>query len=591
MMDTRRLILFGIFAFALLQLWGNWQKYQAALNAPAQPQTVPTLPGAPSGPASIPNAGTPPQTSALPGAAPSAPALPGAVATVAAAGATTVEVTTDFLIARISTDGAGLRYLALTQHKDSADKDKDLVLLGTHDYAAETGLFPLADGLALPTHRSMFTVAPGDYSMKPGQDQVKVRFESAAGPVKVAKIYTFHRGSYLIDVDYEISNGSGAAIAPQAYMELQRDGNPPAGETKFMSTFTGAAFYTDKDKFKKEAFSDIEKKAKEKEDIQPVEPADDGWVAIIQHYFTAAWLPEGSTHRRFYARKISDDLYSAGVILPVGTIAPGATGSLKARLFAGPQEVDKLEAAAPGFDRVKDYGWLRIIAEPMYLFLRFLHGYLGNWGLAIITLTLTVKLIFFPLSAASYKSMARMKKVTPKMTALREKYANDRMKMNQAMMELYKTEKINPLGGCFPVLIQIPVFISLYWALLATVELRHAPFYGWITDLSAPDTLFGTLPLFGGVPVGLLPIMMAVSMFLQTRMNPTPPDPVQAKMMMFMPIIFSALFFFFPAGLVLYYVVNNILSIAQQWSITRLIEGKGGRKAEPHGGAAAARRR
>jgi YidC/Oxa1 family membrane protein insertase len=569
MMDTRRIILFAIFCFSLVMLWDAWQKQQAKINGPLTSEVVPGKASAPAAPSDIPRLGSQPAPSAVPGAAPAAGAasVPGAPA--AAAAATMTEVKTDLFIAGISSEGGTLRYLEFTQHKDANDKDKDFVLFGTHDYAAETGLLPLGPGADLPTHRSMFTVVPGNTALKPGEDQLKLRLEATAGAIRVAKIYTFHRGSYLIDVDYEIANGGPAPIAPTAYLQLERDGKPPAGETRFMSTFTGAAFYTDKEKFKKESFADIEKGKAE-----PTEPADDGWVAIIQHYFTAGWLPQGNAHREFYTKKVGEDLYSAGLLIPVGSIAPGATGSLKAKLYAGPEEIDRLREAGPGFDRVKDYGWLRLIAEPMYQLLNFLHGYLGNWGLSIIALTLIVKGIFFPLSAASYKSMARMKKVTPKMTAIREKFGDDRMKMNQAMMELYKTEKINPLGGCLPVVIQVPVFISLYWALLATVELRHAPFYGWITDLSAPDTLFGTLPFLGGIPVGLLPIIMATSMFLQTKMNPAPPDPVQAKMMAVMPIVFSAFFFFFPAGLVLYYVVNNILSIAQQWSITRLIVDK-----------------
>jgi len=569
-MDTRRLILFVIFSFSLVMLWEAWQKQQAALHPPAQTQST-QAPGAP-GAGAVPQPNSPLATPAVPGAsaAGAVPALPGSAGVAGSATSAKAVVKTDLMTAEIVSDGGDLRYVSLSQHKDSLDKNKDFVLLGTHNYYAQTGL--LAAGLALPTHQSPFTLVPGNYELKSGENEVKVRLEAAAGAVKVAKIYTFHRGSYAIDVTYEINNGGTTPIVPSAYLQLIRDDKAPAGETRFMQTFTGAAFYTEKDHFKKQDFGDIGK-AKP----VPVEPADNGWVAMVQHYFTTAWLPQGNLKREFYTRKIGDDLFSAGVFLQIGSIAPGATGSVTAKLYAGPEEVDSMEKLAPGLQRVKDYGWLDIIAQPMYQLLKFLHGYLGNWGLSIIALTVIIKGIFFPLSAASYKSMARMKKVTPKMTAIREKYGSDRMKMNQAMMELYKTEKINPLGGCLPIVIQIPVFISLYWALLATVEMRHAPFYGWITDLSAPDTLFGTIPGIN-MPVGLLPIIMAISMFLQTKMNPTPPDPVQAKMMTIMPIVFSVFFFFFPAGLVLYWVVNNVLSIAQQWSISRLIEGKGGKK-------------
>jgi YidC/Oxa1 family membrane protein insertase len=385
----------------------------------------------------------------------------------------------------------------------------------------------------------------------------------------VVKTYTFHRGSYAIDVAHEITNGTAAAIVPSIYLQMLRDGKSPAGESKFLQTFTGAGFYTNAEKFHKQDFSDIEKNK-----AVPVKAADDGWVGMIQHYFATAWLPLGTAKREFYSKKVAEDLYSAGVIVAAGSVAPGASTTLASKLYVGPQDQDRLKELAPGLELVVDYGWLTIIAQPMFWLLKWLHTMLGNWGLAIIALTVIIKGAFFPLSAASYKSMARMKKVTPRLTQIRERYGNDRMKMNQAMMELYKEEKINPLGGCFPILIQIPVFIALYWTLLATVEMRHAPFYGWITDLSAPDTLFGTLPGLD-MPVGLLPIIMAVSMFIQTKMNPTPPDPIQAKMMMIMPVVFSVFFFFFPSGLVLYWVVNNVLSIAQQWQITRMIQSGG----------------
>lgn len=565
-MDTRRLILFCIFSFSLVMLWEAWQKQQAALHAPPAAATKPVGPstGAVPTPSSLPTPGA-----ATPGAVPTLPATvatpAGSVsgaAQVSAVGPASVRIKTDLVTADISAEGGDLRYLSLSQHKDSQDKDKDLVLLGSHNYYAQTGL--LAQGATLPNHQTPFTIVPGSYELKDGQDELKVRLEASTGTTKVAKIYTFHRGSYAIDVNYEITNGGANPLAPSVYLQLVRDNKSPAGETRFMQTFTGAAFYTADKHFQKQDFSDI---AKGKS--VPVDPADNGWVAIVQHYFTTAWLPQGNAKREFYTRKLSEELFSAGVFLPVGTIAPGATGNFAAKLYAGPEEVESMAKLAPGLELVKDYGILKIIAQPMYELLKFLHGFLGNWGLAIIALTVIIKLVFFPLSAASYKSMAKMKKVTPKMTAIREKYGNDRMKMNQAMMDLYKTEKINPLGGCFPILIQIPVFISLYWALLATVEMRHAPFYGWIHDLSAQD------------PYYILPLIMAVSMFLQTKMNPTPPDPVQAKMMTIMPIVFSIFFFFFPAGLVLYWVVNNILSIAQQYWITRLIEGgKGDKKTE-----------
>ena len=567
-MDTRRLILFFIFSFSLVMLWDAWQKQQAKLNTPQVSAVagVSTTPAAgvpvPSAPLAVPSAGVP--ASVAPGV-PAAPVAPVATAKVT--------VKTDVLLAEIVSEGGDLRYLEFLQHKSTLDKTKNFIMLGPqHSYFAQTGL--LAAGVELPTHKTMFSLPAGAMELKAGENKVAVRMEAQAGAIKVAKTYTFTRGSYVIDVGYEIVNGGATPIAPSAYLQLVRNGKAPDGDSQFLQTYTGSAFFSDKEKFLKQDYGDIEK-AKP----VPIKPAPDGWAGMIQHYFAVAWVPpkEGpgsnwnNVVREFYTKKVAENLYSAGMIVPAGTAAPGTTLKFDARLFAGPQDQDYLEKVQPGLNLVVDYGWLTILAQPMFELLKWLHSVLGNWGLAIIALTVLIKAAFFPLSAASYKSMARMKKVTPRLTALRERYGNDRMKMNQAMMELYKEEKINPLGGCLPILIQIPVFIALYWTLLASVEMRHAPFYGWITDLSAPDTLFGTIPGLN-MPVGLLPIIMAVSMFIQTKMNPTPPDPIQAKMMTIMPIVFSIFFFFFPAGLVLYWVINNILSIAQQWQITKMIE-------------------
>ncbi len=542
-MDTRRLILFFIFSFSLVMLWDAWQKQHA------KPPVAAAGP-APARDAGIPQPTVPLQVPTVPGAVPGVPVAPLA-APAAAAGKMVVK--TDVLSAQIVSEGGDLRFVELLQHKDTMDKNRNFVLLGEHSYFAQTGL--LAQGIELPTHKTAFNLPAGVFELKAGEAKLNVRLEAVQNGIKVAKIYTFTRGSYAIDVAYEVTNGGSMPIAPSVYLQLLRDGKAPAGDSQFLQTYTGPVFYTDVDKFHKQDFSDIEKGKP-----VPVKPSPDGWVGMIQHYFAAAWLPQGNAKREFYSKKVADNLYSAGVIVPMGTIAAGTTGAMSAKLYVGPQDQDRLKELAPGLDLVVDYGWLTIIAQPMFLLLKWLYSVLGNWGLAIIALTVIIKGAFFPLSAASYKSMARMKKVTPRLTQLRERYGSDRAKMNQAMMELYKEEKINPLGGCLPIVIQIPVFIALYWVLLATVEMRHAPFYGWITDLSAQD------------PWYILPVIMAVSMFIQTKMNPTPPDPIQAKMMLIMPVVFSVFFFFFPAGLVLYWVVNNILSIAQQWQISRMIE-------------------
>jgi len=538
-MDTQRLILFFVFAFSLLMLWEAWQKEtRPPSQKPVASQQV--LP-APSAPAA---------SSARPTETPVPPAGQ------AAATRERVRVKTDLLLAEIDTQGGDIVYLELLKHKSSTADNKNLVLLTPeHRYAAQSGL--IGDGL--PNHRTVYSSASAkDVSLAPGKDSVSVRLE-APGPhgVKVAKILTFHRGSYEIEITHEIVNGGSAPLSAHAYFQLTRDDKAPAGDPAMVRAFTGAAVYTEQDKYHKLSWEDI---AKGKTPY-PKSP-DDGWIAMVQHYFVAALLPPQKTPREFYTRKLADDFYSAGVILPVAAAAPGATAKVEVSLYAGPQEQDKLKSIAPGLELVVDYGWLTVIAAPLFWVLELFHRWTANWGISIILLTVVIKLIFFPLSAASYRSMAKMKLVTPRLTKIRETYANDRVKQNQAMMDLYKTEKINPLGGCLPIVVQIPVFISLYWVLLAAVELRHAPFYLWITDLSAQD------------PWYVLPALMMASMLVQTKMNPTPPDPVQAKVMMIMPFAFGIMFFFFPSGLVLYWLVNNVLSIAQQWQINRMFTGR-----------------
>ena len=462
---------------------------------------------------------------------------------------------TDTILAEIDTEGGNLVYLELLKHKDTLQEAKNFVLFGPeHHYAAESGLI----GEGLPNHRTLFRAASREFDLAAGQEKLDVRLEAdTPGGIKVAKVLTFYRQSYRIDLTEEIANGTTAPVESHAYFQITRDGKSPPGDPYMAQTYTGAAFYTERDKFHKVTFEDI---AKDKAPYP--KSSDDGWIAIIQHYFVAALLPPDKSPREFYARKLAEDLYSVGVIVPVGPVAPGASARVVVPLYAGPQDQDHLHSIAPGLELVVDYGWLTVIAAPLFWVLKLFHGWLVNWGLAIILLTVVIKLIFFPLSAASYRSMAKMKLVTPRLMKIREQYAGDKAKMNQAMMDLYKTEKINPLGGCLPILVQIPVFIALYWVLFESVELRHAPFYLWIKDLSAPD------------PWYVLPTLMMASMIVQTKMNPTPPDPVQAKVMMIMPFAFGVMFYFFPSGLVLYWFVNNILSILQQWQITRMIGGE-----------------
>jgi YidC/Oxa1 family membrane protein insertase len=548
-MDTRRLILLFVFGFSLLMLWEAWQKDYGPKPAAQAPQapSVAAVPGpAPKGGAQPPPAVPRPADGSVPGAA--APAAKGE----------TIVVRTDLVAAEISTLGATLKRVELLKHKAAKDSAANLVLLGPeHRYEAQSGL----TGDGGPNHRTLWQAQAGSFVLADGQETLEVRLSAqGAEGLAATKTYRFRRNSYVIDVAIEIKNVGAAPLSPATYFQLTHDGKSSAdanaiAETFGAQSFNGFAVYTEEKKFQKVAIQDLDKGKPDH-----VKQASDGWLAYVQHYFVAGWTPPAKAARSYEILKRDDGLYAGYVRLPAGTIEPGASASVAVPLYAGPQEQSRLATVAPGFDLVVDYGWLTVIAWPLFWLLDRFHDLAGNWGVAIILLTVLIKVIFFPLSAASYRSMAKMKLITPRMTKIREMYEHDRAKMNQAMMELYKTEKINPLGGCFPILVQIPVFIALYWVLLAAIELRHAPFALWITDLSALD------------PYYVLPILMTATMVLQTRMNPVPPDPVQAKVMQFMPFIFSIFFFFFPAGLVLYWLINNILSILQQWQIQRMFD-------------------
>ena len=542
-MDNRRLMLLLVFSFSLIMLWDAWQR-QYLPKAPAVAAAAAGKPGGAVGVGAGADGSVPTPT------APPATPLPGvAAAAQPQAGGVTATIRTDLYVAEISSRGGDIVRLELVRHGDTEDKGKNFVLFDNgakHVYQAQSGVI----GEGLPNHKTEWTLAGGERVLKDGEKSLEVRLEaSAADGSNISKTYVFQRGSYQIELRHE-----GAKVGSHAYYQITRDGKPADGQSNSMMmgvvTFTGPAVYTDAEKFQKIEFADIEKnKAKFSQ------KADNGWLAMVQHYFVSAWLPAPGLAREFYMRKVGNDLYSAGVILPVG-----ADGKSAISLYAGPQEQDKLEKIAPGLDLVVDYGWLTVIAAPLFWVLGAIYKLAGNWGWAIIGLTVLLKLAFFPLSAASYKSMAKMRVLTPKLMKLKETYGDDKQRLNQEMMALYKREKVNPLGGCLPVLVQIPVFIALYWVLLGTVEMRNAPWLGWITDLSVKD------------PYYVLPLIMGATMFIQTKLNPTPPDPIQAKVMLMMPIVFTFMFLWFPAGLVLYWTVNNILSIAQQWQITRLIE-------------------
>ena len=563
-MDTRKLVLFFIFAFSILMLADAWTKAQrppAAEMAGAPGSAATDGKGAAAPAVPVPGAPTiaaPSPTAAVPTATGAAPATPSG----ALPGGERIRIETDLAKIELDTVGGDLRRFELLKHKQTYAYDRNFVLLdetAQHTYVAQSGLI----GPGLPTHLTRYRLLPGPLKLEDGKDELVVRLEALdVEGVKVIKRLTFKRDSYLIDVVYEVTNTRTEPLSTFAYFQVVRDRSVPVGDSWFVPTYTGVSVYTDEAKYQKVSFDDIEKK-KAKFATQ----ADNGWVGVVQHYFVTAWLPGPKQPREYFAKPLGNGLFAAGAVMPVAAIAPGATSTIQVPLYSGPQEQEKLGQIAPGLDLTVDYGLFTIFASPLFWVLKWLYALVHNWGVAIILLTVLIKLAFFPLSATSYRSMAKMRVVAPKLQRIKEQYPDDRQKLQQAMMELYKTEKINPLGGCLPIVVQIPVFIALYWVLLGSVELRHAPFFGWIIDLSAPD------------PFYILPLLMAASMVVQMRLSPEPPDPVQARIMKVMPFVFGAFFFFFPAGLVLYWVVNNVLSIAQQWYITRDIEAEAAKPA------------
>jgi len=547
MNDIRRTVLWVIFGFSMVLLWDQWQVHNGQkatfFPSPAKPAVV-------ASPAPAASATSVPvgqavmssnQISAVDAAQP-APARERLV------------VSTDVLKLSFDTEGGSLVQTEFLKHRDLTDQSKNFVLLDQSKervYLAQTGLIAGAAGGTFPTHKTLMTVASAERELKDGSNELVVKFESPeVGGVKLVKSYTLKRGSYDLAVRHEVVNRSNAPVSPQLYMQLVRDGNKLAGESSFYSTFTGPAVYTEAKKYQKVEFTDIEKNKFEIE-----KQAENGYVAMVQHYFASAWLLADGIKRDLFMRKVDTNLYAVGMIVALPGIAPGASQALDAHLFVGPQEETKLEALAPGLELVKDYGWLTILAKPLYWLLNMLHGVLLNWGWAIVALVVLLKMAFYWLNAKAYASMAKMKAINPRIMEMRERLKDSPQQMQQEMMRIYREEKVNPMGGCLPIMIQIPVFIALYWVLLSSVEMRNAPWILWVTDLSAKD------------PYYILPLLMTLSTMLQTALNPAPPDPMQAKMMWIMPLVFSVMFFAFPAGLVVYWLTNNILSIAQQWLI------------------------
>ena len=563
MTDMRRTLLWVVFSMSLFLIWDAWNKHtgQPSFFSPA-PAAKPVAAG--SAPAAT--VGLPTPTAATVAAGPGAVAAIAPVASASAppVAAEQVTVTTDLVKATLDSKGGDLIRVELLKQIDKLDPTKNTVLLDQSAerlYVAQSGLIPAAGGAGLPNHHTLMTLVPGERTLQAGQNALQVRFESpAVGGIKLAKTYTFKRNDYLVDVKNEVLNESGAPVAPRLYLQLVRDGNAPAGESSFYFTFTGPAIYDDAKHYAKVDFKSIEKRKPGEKPDHEVE-ADNGWVAMVQHYFVSAWLidrPDAAKQpREFFTGKVAPNTYSVGMFVPLGEIAPGATKAFDAHLFIGPQEENKLAALAPGLELVKDYGYFKILAEPLFWLLTQLHKLIGNWGWAIVGLVLLLRVAFFWLNLKAYTSMAKMKAVNPRITEMRERLKDKPQQMQQEMMRIYREEKINPLGGCLPMLVQMPFFIALYWVLLSSVEMRNAPWIGWIADLSAKD------------PFYILPLLMTATSLLQTWLNPTPPDPVQAKMMWIMPLAFSVMFFVFPAGLVLYWLTNNILSIAQQYVINK----------------------
>ena len=550
-MDFKKTILWAVFSMSGLMLYSNWQVHEGKPSLfGGSPVSAPSLADKTT---AINKADVPTQISGAPTIATTPTVNSGAIES-----AEKFVLKNDVLVLEISANGANVIDAKLLKALTAENTPVELFQYSpNHKYFARSGLISLNNN-HLPNHTSTFKLIQ---SAKDGSGRPFLTLVSERNGVKLEKTFILNPGSYVVEVGHRVTQSGNNSSPLVLYTELVRDGSQeqkigPFDGAFSASTFTGPAVYTDKEKFNKLEFTAIDKN---KITIPAqVAAGDPAWIAMVQHYFASAWIPGDKFTRDIYAGKIDNGLYRIGMQTPLGVVAPGSTVVEKSRLFVGPQEESVLETIAPGFELLKDYGYLTILAKPIFWLLEKIHGYVGNWGWAIILLTILIKLVFFPLSAASYKSMARMKEVQPRLMAMREQYKGDPQKLNQAMMEMYRKEKINPLGGCLPVVVQIPVFIALYWVLLSSVEMRGAPWVLWIHDLSIPD------------PYYILPVIMAISMFVQTKLNPTPPDPIQAKVMMYMPIVFSVMFFFFPAGLVLYWVVNNLLSIAQQWQINQM---------------------
>jgi YidC/Oxa1 family membrane protein insertase len=552
-MDIKRTIL--IVALAIVTYVGVLKWNQDYGQAAMPTQNVAATPATPAIPDTA--AGNSGATSADVPSATANPAAP--LETAAVVSKDLIKVKTDVLDLAIDPVGGDVVQLRLPLYPRRQDRpDVPFQLFdngGERTFLAQSGLTGTNGPDARPAGRPVYSSEQKTYQLAEGQNELVIDLKFSENGINYIKRFTLKRGLYDLVVTYVVDNQSAQPWAGNLFAQLKRDASsdPSSTTATGTATYLGAALWTAAEPYKKVSMKDIDK-GQIRENVQG------GWVAWLQHYFVTAWIPDHNATNAVQTRKDSQGNYIIGFTSPTLAVAPGAKGETGATLYAGPKSQAVLKELSPGLELTVDYGILWFIAQPIFWLLQHIHAIIGNWGWSIIVLTMLIKGLFFPLSAASYKSMARMRAVAPKLAALKEQFGDDRQKMSQAMMELYKKEKINPLGGCLPILVQMPVFLSLYWVLLESVEMRQAPWILWITDLSIKDPFF------------ILPIIMGATMFIQQRLNPTPPDPMQAKVMKMMPIIFTFFFLWFPAGLVLYWVVNNTLSIAQQAYITRKIE-------------------
>jgi len=558
-MENQRLLLYFTLFFIVYLLWAEWQMdYGPKPETTLSETTAPAQQGI--------------------SEVPEAVATPDAAAIVESSkqeqlSGQRIRVITDVLEVEIDSKGGDIRKAVLRNYSTKADNPQQkLVLLSDTDYnffIAQSGLVSV-NASSAPTHNAVYSAEQTSYRLAEGVDEIKVPLSwTGENGVGVSKVYTFRRNDYVIGLEHIVKAGTVDWSGSQ-YMQLVRV--PPTEEDKsaFIHTYTGGVVFNNEIKYEKIDFDDMAEQnllstigdgCLNIGSSQKGCELSDGWLAMIQHYFLAAWIPESGVNNLFYTKSPSGtSRFILGTRSPAQKIAADDTSSFNTRLVIGPKLQNQLEQIEPGLELTVDYGVLTIIAKPLFWLLDIFHGWFGNWGWAIIFLTITVKAIFYKLSEMSYRSMAKMRKVAPRIKQMKERYGDDRQGMSKAMMDMYKREKINPMGGCFPILVQMPVFIALYWVLLESVEMRHAPFILWIDNLSARDPYF------------ILPLIMGVSMWLQQKLNPAPVDPVQQKIFQYMPIVFTVMFAFFPAGLVLYWVVNNILSIAQQYVITRRID-------------------